>query len=272
MKVFISADIEGISGVVSKAHTTSQGYDYQRARMLMTQEVNAAIEGALDAGADEILVNDAHGSMTNILIEELNPKASLITGTPKMLGMMEGIDSSFDAALFIGYHSRMNSSGILSHTYYGSVVSDITINGKASGEFYINSSVAGSFGVPVVLVSGDDVLKEEVLDINEDIESVVVKTAQGRYAAKCIAPLNARNLIRERTREALNQIEKIKITQTEGPIELKIRFLNSGFAEVASLMPRTTLAESSVVAFTAENIVECYRAVMALIKIAASLL
>ena len=96
MKVFISADIEGISGVVSKAHTTSEGYDYQRARMLMTQEVNAAILGALDAGAEEILVNDAHGSMTNILIEELNPKASLISGTPKMLGMMEGIDDSFD--------------------------------------------------------------------------------------------------------------------------------------------------------------------------------
>jgi len=272
MKVFISADIEGISGIVSKAHTTSQGYDYQRARMLMTQEVNAAIQGALDAGAEEILVNDAHGSMTNILIEELNPKASLITGTPKMLGMMEGIDSSFDAAVFIGYHSRMNSSGILSHTYHGNVVSDITINGKASGEFYINASVAGSFGVPVVMVSGDDVLKKEVFEINEDIESVVVKTSQGRYAAKCMAPLNARNLIRERTREALHQVEKIQVTQTEGPIELKIRFINSGYAEVASLMPRTTLVEPSVVAYRAENIVECYRAVMALIKIAASLL
>lgn len=272
MKVYISADIEGISGVVSKTHTTSEGYDYQRARMLMTKEVNAAILGALDAGAEEILVNDAHGSMTNILIEELNPKASLISGTPKMLGMMEGIDSSFDAAIFIGYHSRMNTSGILSHTYYGSVVSDITINGIASGEFYINASVAGSFGVPVILVSGDDVLEKEVQAINDDIESVVVKNAQGRYAAKCMAPLNARNILRERTRAALLQVDQIKITRIEGPVELKIRFLNSGYAQVASLMPRTTLVEPSVVAYTAENIVECYRAVMALIKIAATLL
>ena len=272
MKVFISADIEGVSGVVSKAHTTSEGYDYQRARMLMTQEVNAAILGALDAGAEEILVNDAHGSMTNILIEELNPKASLISGTPKMLGMMEGIDDSFDAALFIGYHSRMNSSGVLSHTYHGAVVSDITINGKPSGEFYINASVAGSFGVPVVLVSGDDVLEKEVHAINGDIESVVVKNALGRYAAKCMAPLHARNLIRERTKEALRQADQMTITRTEGPVELKIRFLNSGYAQVASLMPGTTLAEPNVIAYTAENIVECYQAVMALIKVAATLL
>lgn len=272
MKVFISADIEGISGIVSKAHTTSVGYDYQRARMLMTQEVNAAIEGALAAGAEEILVNDAHGSMTNILIEELNPRASLISGTPKMLGMMEGIDDSFDAALFIGYHARMNTGGVLSHTYHGNVVSDITINGKPSGEFYINASVAGSFGVPVVLVSGDDVLEKEVRAINGDIESVVVKNALGRYAAKCMAPLGARNLIRDRSQDALGKAQQIRVTRTEGPIELKIRFLNSGYAQVASLIPGATLAEPNVILYTAENIVECYQAVMALIKVASTLL
>lgn len=272
MKIYISADIEGISGVVGRAHTSEAGYDYQRARMLMTEEVNAAIEGAIQAGAKEVVVNDSHGSMTNILIESLNPGASLITGTPKMLGMMDGIDSTYDAVILIGYHPRMNSGGVLSHSYHGGVISNININGKDAGEFYINASVAGYFNVPVVLVSGDNILSDEVKDVSSKIETVVVKTSHGRYAAKCITPNTAHNMIREKVKEALGKIKNITPIEVNGPVDLKIAFLNSGLAEAASIMPNTQLIETNIVSYKASTIIEGYRAIMAMIRIAGSTL
>lgn len=272
MKIYISADIEGISGVVSGSQTGSSGDDYQRARKLMTEEVNAAIEGAVEAGATEILVNDSHGSMRNIIIEDLNTNATLISGTPKMLGMMEGIDSTFDAAMFIGYHGRMNTKSVLSHTYHGRVISNININGKDAGEFYINASVAGFFHVPVVLVSGDNILSEEVADVNDKIESVIVKKSKGRYAAECITPKVVHKMIKEKAKLALSKSKSIFFTEVNGPIEIKVTFLNSGFAQAASLMPHTQLSSPNVVTYKASNISEGYRAIMAMIKIAASTL
>lgn len=272
MKIYISADIEGISGVVSGSQTSFSGDGYERARKLMTEEVNAAIEGAVEAGATEILVNDSHGSMTNIIIEELNTSASLITGTPKMLGMMEGIDSTFDAAMFIGYHGRMNTKSVLSHTYHGRVISNINVNGRDAGEFYINASVAGFFQVPVVLVSGDDILSEEVADVNDKIESVIVKKSKGRYAAECITPKVVRSMIKENARLALIKRKSICLTEVNGPIEIKTTFLNSGLAQAASLMPYTQLISPNVVLYKASNITEGYRAIMSMVKIASSTL
>lgn len=131
MKIYISADIEGVSGVVEREHLSNQGHDYSRARKLMTEEVNAAVKGVLKAGAKDILVNDSHGSMTNILIEELHEGARLVTGRQKHLGMMQGIDESFDAVLFfIGYHARHNTPGVLSHSYHGKTVYGIKLNGN----------------------------------------------------------------------------------------------------------------------------------------------
>lgn len=271
MKIYISADIEGISGVVSKAQLSPEGYDYQRARMLMTKEVNAAIEGAIEAGAKEIVVNDSHGPMTNIIIEALNPKANLITGTPKRFGMMEGIDDTYDAVILIGYHSKMNTPGVLAHSYHGGVISDISINGKSVGEFGINAFVAGYFDVPVVLVSGDNILSDEVSVINDKIEKVVVKTTQGRYSAKCTSPEIVHNMIKEKVKTALSKIDNVPSTTVSGAIELKVSFLNSGLAEVASIMPRTELIEPNVVLYNADNIIESYRALMAMIHIASSI-
>lgn len=272
MKIYISADIEGISGIVSSPQTRADGYDYQRARMLMTEDVNAAIEGALEAGADEIVVNDSHGPMTNIIIESLNPGASLISGTPKLLGMMEGIDSTYDAAIFIGYHSRMNSSGVLSHSYNGAAISNISINGKNSGEFYINSSVAGYYNVPVVLVSGDNILADEVKDINDKIDTVVVKIACGRLAAKCTAPSAVHDAIKKRVKDALSKKVSVMPVKVSEPVDMKITFLNSGLAYTASLMPNTQLIEPNTVFYRASTIVEAYRAEMAMVRIAGSIL
>jgi len=175
MKIYISVDIEGISGVTNWGFTNEGGYNYERARKFMTEEVNAAIKGAKKAGANEILVNDSHGPMTSILIEDLDEDVVLISGNKKLFGMMEGIDNSFHAAMLIGYHGRHNTSGVLAHSYNSSVVLEIKLNGNVVGEFEFNSLVAGAFGVPVVMTSGDNILAGQVKEFNRDIEAIEVK-------------------------------------------------------------------------------------------------
>lgn len=272
MKIFISADIEGISGVVNNTQTGPGGYDYNRARLLMTKEVNAAIEGALEAGADEIIVNDSHGPMTNILIEELNPNAQLITGTPKIQGMMEGLDSSFDAAILIGYHGRMNSKGVLSHSYHGKIIYNISINGMDSGEFYINSCVSGHYNVPVIMVSGDNILHDEVKAINKDIEAVVVKTSHGRYCAQCLTPSAVHSKIKEGAKKAIKNIANIKPVNMGNDITMEVTFIRSGYAEAAAIMPGTDLVAPNKVSYKAKSALEAYRALLALTMIVESIL
>lgn len=272
MKVYISADLEGISGIVARTQIKPFDDDYKRARVLMTNEVNAAIEGALIAGAKGIVVNDGHGdgTMINILIESLNTNAQLISGGPKKLGMMEGIDSSFDAAIFIGYPSRMNTPGVLSSSFDANVISDININGKDAGEFYMNALVAGYYNVPVVLVSGDNILAEEVKHENNKIKTTVVKIAHGRYAAKCIAPSVVQGLIKEKVEIALRNIAIIKPIKIIGKIEMKVTFLNSGLAESVSFMPGFQLISPNVVQYNTNDFIESYRALISMMDIASS--
>src|SRR5690625_5012441 len=156
MRVFISVDIEGVAGVTHRDQTGKDGPDYEQARVLMTNEANAAIKGAVQAGADEIVVNDSHGSMRNICIEMLSEEARLISGSPKRLAMMEGITQDFDAAIFIGYHAKSGSQGILNHTYSGKAIGQVKVNDVEYGEFGLNALIAGEYNVPVVFVSGCD--------------------------------------------------------------------------------------------------------------------
>lgn len=270
MKIYISADIEGISGVVAVNQVIPGERDYQRSRELMTKEVNAAIEGAIESGAAEIIVNDLHGAGTNILIEALNNKAELITGPSPKGAMLEGLDSSFDAVILIGYHPRMNTDGVLSHSFHGGVISNININSKDVGEFYMNACVAGHFNVPVVLVSGDNILEEEVKEVNTAIETVVVKTSYGRYTAKCLTPSAASEKIKEKVKIALLNIKNIEPIKLQEPAEMKVTFLNSGQAEFASIMPGTELIEPNVVSYSGKSIIDIYRALTAMIKIANS--
>lgn len=260
MKVYISADIEGISGVVEREQLSNQGHDYSRARKLMTEEVNAAIKGALKAGAKEILVNDSHASMTNILIEELHEGARLITGRQKHLGMMQGIDESFDAVMLIGYHARHNTPGVLSHSYHGRAVYGIKLNGNPVGEMEFNSYVAGYFNVPVVLVAGDDVLKEQVKTFKPDVESVVVKESVSRFAANCMHPQEVRKLIKSKAEDVLkNKMKIIMPSKLEGPVEIEMKFMHSGMAENAMLMPGVELISPNTVKYVAKDVLEAYK-------------
>lgn len=269
MKVFISADMEGVAGVVHGEHTRRDGKEHERARKLMAYEVNAAVEGVFEAGKATVVVNDSHGTMRNIIPEELHEEAELIIGTPKPLSMMQGIDSSFDAAFFIGYHARRGSyTGVLEHTYSGRVVSDVLINGKSLGETGINAALAGHFDVPVVLVTGDRVVVEEARSLLGIVETVAVKEGVGRFAARCLSPAKARALIKEGATRAVRRISDFKPFRIDPPIRLEVAFVHTGMTEMAELLPGAKRINGRTVSFVSDDYVEVFKALRAMITLA----
>jgi D-amino peptidase len=265
-KVYISCDLEGVSGVVNRDHTSSQGHDYGRARKLMTAEVNSAIEGAFEGGASYVLVNDAHGSMTNILIEDLDDRAELLTGSPKPLTQMQGIDETFSLCAFIGYHARRDTLGaVLEHTISGSAIREICINGKVVGETEINMGIAGHFGVPVGLVAGDNIVTQQAREAEPAIETVVVKYAEGRYSARCLHPTKAKAFIKTGMKKAVSEHAKFKPYVFKTPVEFKISFINTSMAELAEMMPTSERIGASSVRLINEDFVAGFKAVRAMI-------
>ena len=272
MKVYISCDMEGISGVVAGKQTDNREEEYKRAQKLMTSEVNAAIEGALAGGASEVLVNDSHGSMRNILIEELNPAAQLISGSPKPLSMMQGIDdSSFDAAFFIGYHAQAGTAySVLDHTYSG-IVYQVSLNGRPMGETGLNAALAGHFGVPVVLVTGDKLLVEEATALLGTVEGVAVKESCGRYAARCLAPETVHELIRQAAQSALSKAKEEEGRQpfvVEPPITLAVDFTSSAHLDMAELIPGSRRTSGRHIEYTHDDFLTVYKVWRAMLKLA----
>jgi D-amino peptidase len=262
--------MEGIAGIVSPKQTASEEKEYVRARRLMTGEVNAAIEGILKACKPEsIVVNDSHGTMRNIIPEELNENAELITGSPKPLEMMQGIDKSFDAAFFIGYHAmRGVYPSVLEHTFSGKVVFDVFLNKKRVGETAINAAIAGIYDVPVALVTGDRAVTEEAKTFLGNVETVAVKEAVGRYAAKCLTPTKARTKIRDAAFRAVKHASKFKPFKIKPPIKLDVVFVHTGMAELAEFMPGSKRIDGRKVSFTSKNFLEVHRAFIAMVTLA----
>lgn len=268
MKVFISADMEGVAGVVHSEHTLRDGKEHERARRLITQEVNAAIEGALEAEAKQIIVNDSHGTMRNIIPEDLNESAELITGSPKPLSMMQGIDSTFNAVFFVGYHAMRGAyCGVLEHTYHG-VVSDLFFNEKRFGETGMNAAVAGYFKVPVALVTGDQVVTEEARLLLGKVETVTVKEGVSRNAAKSLSPLKARSLIKNGAKNALLKINSFKPFILNPPINVEMVFINAGMADMAEMIPGAKRKDGRTVSYVANDYLEAYKALRAMIALA----
>lgn len=254
LKIYISVDMEGITGVVHTDQTSATGSDYSRGRKWMAEDVNAAILGALDAGATEIIVNDSHGSMRNILPSDLHPAATLITGMPKPLLQMEGIDESFDAVMFIGYHPRAGTiNGILDHTIAGAVVRSVTINGAEMPEVGINALIAGHYNVPVVLVAGDRAVCDQAKEIlGNSVATAAVKEAIGRYAAMNLSLERAHQLIRQQAKSALERRRQIQPFKLTAPYRIELAYHTSAQADnamavpgVRRLNPRTVQVEAS---------------------------
>lgn len=268
MKVFISVDIEGICGVVNSDSTGPGGKTYDEARKQMTAEVNAAVEGAFAAGASVVVINDSHGGMNNIIPKDIHPDAELILGTPKPLMMMEGIGADCSAAMFIGYHARMHSKGILSHTISGAVVSNVWINGVLCGETGINAGLAGYFGVPVVFVAGDRDATEEARGILGEIEAAAVKEAVTRYSAKNMHPTKAVALIRQKAEEALKNLKAVRPLVFSNPVTMRLEFLNAGMADAATFLPNSVRVDGRTVEYTANNYVTAFQGLRAMITLA----
>lgn len=259
MKVHISCDMEGISGVVSSEQTQMGNKEYDRARRLMTEEVNAAIEGALLGGAEEVVVNDAHAEGRNILIEELNPQAQLVSGRPTPLSMMQGIDGTFGAVFFIGYHAQAGTrDGVLAHTWSTSRIHKVAVNGKPMGEVGLNAALAGYFGVPVVLVSGDKhVVEEATALLGPGLETVVVKEGYGRYAARSLPPSLAHELIREAAARALKKGGRP--FQIAVPINLCVEFAVGAAVEMVELIPGVSRLDGRRVEYTHDDYLTVYK-------------
>ncbi len=255
LKVFISVDMEGVAGVIHWEDVSRSGKDYSLFRRLMTDETNAAVEGALEAGATEILVRDSHGSARNILPDRLQHDAKLLrdwSGGP--LSMMEGIDETFDAVIFIGYHAREGTpDAVLKHTMTGRI--DVFINGKNMPEAGINGAIAGYFNVPVVMVAGDLAFTQQAQELFPGVECASVKEGIGK-AAKMLHPKKAQEIIKMKTKVALANIKKFKPLKLKTPITMEIRYKDENDAARVSWFPGAKRTGERTVAYTHNDFME----------------
>jgi D-amino peptidase len=270
LKVILSVDMEGISGIVDSSQTGRDKAEYEKGRALMVADVNAAIDGILEMDPEaEVVVSDGHGGMKNIQPEELNEAAVLVRGTPKPLTQLAGVDDSFDAAMFIGYHSKKGTlHGILSHTISGGSVESITINGMEAGETAINAAIAGHYGVPLAFVAGDLAVTKEAKALNPEIEVAAVKEAVGRTAAKCLHPAKARKLIRENAAKGLRNLDRMKPFVFDTPVEAVVRFTNARMADAVEFMPSAERLDGKSVRFVQDDFIKAFGAIRASIFIA----
>ncbi len=257
MKIFISCDMEGIACVTHTDHTRLEGPEYEMARHWMTAEVAAAVEGAREAGGSEFVVADSHGHMRNLLPDELPEDVLLVRGSPRPLSMMEGVDSSFDAAFLIGYHSMAGTGlGVLSHTYIGSSIYNLRLNGKTVGEPGFNGAVAGAFKVPVALACGDDTVDAEVADIMPWSERVITKWAISTICAKNLTPKASQRKIRTAAKRAVERLNEMKPLGFDTPIHVEVDFMRPLAATIADDVPGVERIGNRTLAFTAPNMVD----------------
>jgi D-amino peptidase len=264
-KVYISADMEGISGVSGSDQLSPGGSEYGRSRKLMAEDVNAAIRGAILGGATEIVVNDSHGGQRNLLPEDLDPFARLISHSFKRYGMMEGLDGSFDAVIFIGYHAKASSpGGLFAHTGSG-VVRDLQINGRSVGEGGMNALLAGWYGVPVVLVTGDDVAVAEVKEVATTARGVAVKRAINARAVE-LAPLaKVREEIVAAARDAVAGARKTPPRQ-KGPFHVQMQFRDTLIPEIAEAFPTIQRDGPETVSYSMDTMPAAYRLIRVLYR------
>ncbi|MCL6453949.1 MAG: M55 family metallopeptidase [Alicyclobacillus sp.] len=261
MKIYISADGEGISGAVSTREMHETGEDFAQFRHWMTQDVNAAIAGAFRAGATEVVVNDAHWSMTNLLLDELDPRAELIRGGGKDLSMVEGVEGC-DAAFFVGYHPKVGySDGVANETMVGYEMYEMRMNGQVVGELEINAAIAGAYGVPVVMVSGDQFLADEAKRSLGEIETAIVKYAIDRWSARCLPFAKAHETIEAAAYAAVKRVSDLTPYRVTGPVEMEIEWTSTSECKRAALVPGSVRKSPRVVAYTGADILEAWRGI-----------
>lgn len=261
MRIYISADIEGIAGVVTREHTRPEGFEYETARIWMTDSVTAAANAAFDAGATEVVISDSHGNGQSLLLDRLPAKVQVVRSWPRPLAMMQGIEAGeYAGAFFIGYHAgATNAGGILAHTFRSASLREVQVNGIAVPEAGINAAIAGHFGVPVLLVSGDDVCITETRDFLPDIEPVTVKWAHGRLSARTLTPAASYELIAQGVERALARRTEIGPYQIEGPITLDVSFLYRQPVEFLVMLKGIQRMDAFTIRYVADDILDLQR-------------
>lgn len=272
MRVYLSVDMEGLAGVAHPAQTYVEPggdrTDYERSRTLMAAETNAAIEGALGAGATEVTVNDSHWLMRNLRAEEIHPAARLIIGA-KPYSMNEGIEAGFDAAAFIGYHAGAgHPTGVIGHTYSSSAVMGVRANDVPHNEAGLNALRLGHHGVPVVLVAGDDALAEESEALLPWAERVVVKRALGERVADSLSPERAGAAIREGVQRALGRLDDMPLYRLPAPIRIEVDLRQPVMADNAAVLPGVERIGPRTVATTSPDAEHAYRTFLVVMRLA----
>jgi D-amino peptidase len=258
-RVFISADMEGVTGVVADKQTGAEGPDYSTFRVQLIEEVNAAIAGAFDAGATQVVVVDSHGGGTNLQPDKLDSRAELITGAPKPAGMMQGLNETYSAVIFIGYHARgSTANGILSHTYSLAPLV-VRLNEQEVGEYGLNAALAGYFGVPVVFISGDRATAEQARGFIPGVATLIVKEAVSRTAARTRTFQDVREEIRSGVKSALARRHQIRPVQLSSPVKLEMELSTTAAADSAMLVPGMQRVADRVVRYVAPDMQTAYK-------------
>jgi D-amino peptidase len=258
LRVLISADMEGATGVVAPEECLPGTAAWERFRHLLVGDVNAAIRGAINAGATEVLVVDGHWSMRNITIEDLDPRADLLCGSDKRFVMMEGIQQGADLAFFVGYHAAAGQPGVLSHTWDPATVLEVRLNGQVASEGLINAVLAGAYGAPVGLVTGDNMTCSDAATYTPASSHVTVKTAVGRYSARCLTPKRTATAIEQTAKLSVERVATLRPYLPDGPYEWTVTFAGPGSAIRAADCPGVTCIRPAVVTWADPDYAKSY--------------
>ncbi|KPK06715.1 MAG: hypothetical protein AMS20_04170 [Gemmatimonas sp. SG8_28] len=252
--------MEGVSGVVTGDQLGPGGFEYERFREIMTREVLASIRGARAAGVGDVLISDSHGNGENLLLELLPADVQVVRSWPRPLGMMEGIDSTFDAVFFVGYHAgTTNPDGVRAHTFSSARLADVRVNGESVPEAGINAAIAGHFGVPVVLVTGDDAAVAEIRSVVGDVEAAVVKWNVSFHAARTMMPEAAYALIEARARSAIAGLASARPYRVDDPVTLDVRFKNYRPSQVLAFLPIVERTDAHSIRYVGDDILAVSR-------------
>ncbi|OGO35185.1 MAG: hypothetical protein A2Z16_16215 [Chloroflexi bacterium RBG_16_54_18] len=281
MKILISVDMEGASGIVTSREV---GYprhlvadpetmpDYLDGRRYLTGDINAAVEGAIEAGASAFVVHDSHGlDYRNVILDELHPAVELVRGMPIIFYEQDDLNNSYNGAFMIAMHARAGQPGVLSHVIDWPLLREVRINGQAVGESQITAALAGHFGIPTVLITGDDLVCEEMKAwTNGQIETAVVKQSMSRYAARCLPLAVARERIHQAAYRAVQRIKEIQLSRYEPPITLEVDLIDRQVARYVSWMPKIRYDGDCIVSYTGDDFLNVFRAFTAMVWIATS--
>lgn len=256
-KIYISADMEGVVGVVTGDQLGPGGFEYGRFREFMTREVLEAIDAARAAGATEILVSDSHGNGENLLIDMLPEDVTIVRSWPRPLMMMQGIDESFDGVILLGYHAGThNTAGVRAHTISSARLADVRLNGRSVPEAGISAALAGEHGVPVIMISGDDAAVAEAQALLGDIEGAVVKWNYGFHSARTLTPEAAYRLIHQKVTAAMRRLDTFEPFTVEAPVRLDVRFKSYRPPQLLAYLPIVEQVDSHTIRYIAGTMVE----------------